>query len=160
MKVDTINLNPAMVELLSNPYQQIPMDANIFMPPDRSRIMGKGPRFDFSTYTKYFLNPLFRTFPYLSIHEAVYDELAVISEIKRFVDDKISNNLLILLRDRGLNEEEQIVRSTIEEKIAGWTEYSPKLDNKDDRGEVKTLSHVAVKSLLYFCSHEIGRAHV
>jgi hypothetical protein len=59
MKVDTINLNPAMVELFSNPYQQIPMDANIFMAPDRFRIMGKGPLFDFSAYTKYFLNPLF-----------------------------------------------------------------------------------------------------
>lgn len=34
------------------------------------------------------------------------------------------------------------------------TNYDPKLDNKDDRGEVKSLSYIAVKGLLYFAAHD------
>lgn len=60
---------------------------------------------------------------------------------------------MILLKDSSLNDEEEIVRLFIENKIAKYTEYHPIYDSTD-KGEVKTLAHVATKNLLYFCSHD------
>ena len=34
------------------------------------------------------------------------------------------------------------------------TKYDPLLDNKGDRGEVKTLAYIAVKGLPYFAAHD------
>jgi hypothetical protein len=50
--------------------------------------------------------------------------------------------------------EEQILRNSIEGKIYPLTKYDPMLDNKDDRGEVKSLSYIAVKGLPYFAAHD------
>ncbi|OPZ85306.1 MAG: hypothetical protein BWY74_03952 [Firmicutes bacterium ADurb.Bin419] len=44
----------------------------------------------------------------------------------------------------------------MERKIAVNTRYNPTLDNKDDRGEVKSLAYISTKGLLYFCSHDAG----
>lgn len=45
-----------------------------------------------------------------------------------------------------------MVRAAIESKIAKYTNYEPEKDNRDDRGEVKSLAYIATKELLYFCS--------
>ena len=36
MRIDVKNINPALVEMINNPEQIIFLDANIFIPPDRS----------------------------------------------------------------------------------------------------------------------------
>ena len=46
------------------------------------------------------------------------------------------------------------MRDTIESRIASHTKYEPLLDNKDDRGEVKSLSYIAAKGLLYFAAND------
>ena len=43
---------------------------------------------------------------------------------------------------------------SIESIIASHTKYEPLLDNKDDRGEVKSLSYIAVKGLPYFATND------
>ena len=39
-------------------------------------------------------------------------------------------------------------------KLAPNSKYDPSKDNKDDRGEVKSLSYMAVKEFMYFASHD------
>lgn len=34
------------------------------------------------------------------------------------------------------------------------TRYDPSLDNRDDRGEVKSLAFIAAKGLIYFAAHD------
>jgi len=47
-----------------------------------------------------------------------------------------------------------LLRNTIEDKISPLTYYDPKVDNKRDRGEVKSLAFVAIKGMLYFAAHD------
>ena len=47
-----------------------------------------------------------------------------------------------------------MLRDSIEEKNYPHTKYDPLLDNKDDRGEVKSLAYIAVKELLYFAAND------
>ena len=49
---------------------------------------------------------------------------------------------------------EKVLRDSIEAKIYPHTNYEPNIDNKDDRGEVKSLSFIAAKGLLYFAAHD------
>lgn len=39
-------------------------------------------------------------------------------------------------------------------KIYPLTKSDPLLDNKDNRGEVKSLAYIAVKGLIYFATHD------
>lgn len=89
------------------------------------------------------------------IHEAVYDELVGISP-QNYVDEKKNNAppKIIIHKDSSLTEVEKILRDTIESRIASHTKYEPLLNNKDDRGEVKSLSYIAVKGLLYFAAND------
>ena len=57
-------------------------------------------------------------------------------------------------RDSSLSPVEQALRDSIEAKIYPLTKYDPLLDNKDDRGEVKSLAYIAVKGLLYFAAND------
>lgn len=45
-------------------------------------------------------------------------------------------------------------REPFEDTMYPLTQYDPLLDNKDDRGEVKTLAYIAVKGLPYFAAHD------
>lgn len=94
-------------------------------------------------------------FPLIAIHESVYDEL-VVANLREYVQALKDENppRIIIHSDTTLNEVERILRDSIEEKIYPHTNYDPKLNNKDDRGEVKSLSYIAVKGLLYFAAHD------
>jgi hypothetical protein len=85
----------------------------------------------------------------------VYDEL-VVANLREYVQALKDENppRIIIHSDTTLNEVERILRDSIEEKIYPHTNYDPKLNNKDDRGEVKSLSYIAVKGLLYFAAHD------
>jgi len=56
--------------------------------------------------------------------------------------------------DSTLTAVEKVLRDSIEAKIYPHTNYEPMIDNKDDRGEVKSLSYIAMKGLLYFAAHD------
>jgi len=151
MKVN-LSSNPAMISIIENPNQIITLDANFIIPPYRreARI-----EISFSKFKKIWVDPIFEIFPNLAIHEAVYDEF-VADSIKLYIDEKINYDppKLIVHRDSSLSPEEQVLRDTIEELLSPHTNYSPEANNKADRGEVKSLSYMAVKDLLYFLAHD------
>lgn len=153
MQINLEKLNPALVSIINDPAQIITLDANFLIPPDRSPITKKG--IGFERFRDIWLDPIFSAFPNLAIHEAVYAELVGIS-CQQYVDAK-KNRVppqIIIHRDSFLTEVEGILRDSIETKIASLTKYEPHIDNKDDRGEVKSLSYIAVKGLLYFAAND------
>ena len=153
MNVDLISKSLAFESILNNPNQIITLDANVLIPPDRSKYATIS--FSFDKFKSIWLEPIFSAFPNLAIHEAVYDEL-VLPSVRNYVDSLINNSpsKLSIHRDSLLSSEEYVLRNTIEEKIYPLTKYDPLLDNKDDRGEVKSLSYIAVKEMIYFAAHD------
>lgn len=153
MKIDLTSPNPALISIFKHPEQTITLDANFFIPPDRSRYAKKG--FDFPLFQKTWLDPIFAAFPNMAIHEAVYDEL-ILPSVHDYIQAKIDSipPQLTIHRDSDLTAEEKMIRNAIEAKIFPLTNYEPMIDNKDDRGEVKSLSYIAVKGLLYFAAHD------
>ena len=153
MKINLTHPNPALISIIEDPEQIITLDANFLIAPDRRPITKKGIRFE--QFKEIWLDPIFSVFPNLAIHEAVYDELVGISP-QNYVDAKRDSipPEIIIHKDSSLTEVEKILRDTIESKIASLTKYDPMLDNKDDRGEVKSLSYIAVKGLLYFAAND------
>jgi hypothetical protein len=154
MKVNTNEINPALISLVRDFNQIIPVDANFFLAPDRTKqIKGIIP-FDFSLFRKCWLEPIQRTFPHLAMHEAVNIEV-VSSQSRRYLDSQLQDyQFPLILSDMEFSENEEIIRNSIEKKIARYTAYEPEKDNKDDRGEVKSLAYIATQGLLYFCSHD------
>jgi len=126
---------------------------HISLSPDRRPITKKG--IGFGKFIESWLDPIFSVFPNLAIHKSVYDELVEISP-KNYVDAKREGNPpgIIIHKDSSLNEVEKILRNDIESRISSHTRYEPLLDNKNDRGEVKSLSYIAVKGLLYFAAND------
>lgn len=153
MKINLENPNPALISIIENPEQIITLDANFLIAPDRRPITKRGIRFE--QFTEIWLDPIFSAFPKLAIHEAVYDELVGISP-QNYVEAKKDNDPpeIIIHMDSSLNEVEKVLRDAIETRISSHTKYEPLLDNKDDRGEVKSLSYIAVKGLLYFAAND------
>lgn len=153
MKINLKEANPSLRSIFNNPNQIITLDANFLIPPNRSRITKRG--FDFPLFKKVWLDPIFSAFPMIAIHEAVYDELVNIA-LQEYVETLKTENppKIIIHTDSELTAVEKILRDSMEEKIYPHTDYDPKLDNKDDRGEVKSLSYIAVKGLLYFAAHD------
>jgi hypothetical protein len=152
--VNTQDRNEAVISLINDKSQLITVDANFFIPPDRAKEASNIKAFNFEKFKEIWITPLINTFPNIAIHEAVHSE--ILGAPLTFVDSllKEPNRRLILLLDSELSAKEKILRNTIEEKIAPNTAYNPQLNNKDDRGEVKSLSYIATKGLLYFCSHD------
>jgi hypothetical protein len=153
MKINTNSSNPALISIIKDPEQVITLDANFLIPPSRSQFTKRG--IEFNKFREIWLDPIFEAFPNLAIHEAVYGELVDVSP-QNYVDEKHGNEppSIIIHRDSSLTEVEKILRDTIESRIAYHTNYEPLLDNRDDRGEVKSLSYIAVKGLLYFAAHD------
>lgn len=153
MKVDVGKKNPALESLFNNPSQVITLDANFLIPPDRSNISSRG--IPFPKFQAFWLEPIFEIFSNLAIHEAVQDEL-VSQDIKTFIQHKegATPPQIIIHKDSELTDVEMMLRDSIEDKIFPLTQYDPHRDNRDDRGEVKTLSYIAVKGLLYFAAHD------
>lgn len=155
MKVDDKRVNLALKSLFKNPHQLVTLDANFIIPPHRKGISER--MIPFSIFKTYFLEPLFEILPKLAIHEAVIDEL-VSPSIKTFIKRKISDahQNIIVLKDSDLNENEVALRNSIEKKVFPYTNYDPLLNNREDRGEVKTLAYIATKGFLYFATHDFN----
>lgn len=155
MIVNISNSNPALASIINEPNQVITLDANFLIPPDRPSKTGALSGYTFESFRRIWIEPIFLSFPSLAIHEAVYDE--IISPFERvFIDQNIvgSSPRLSIHRDSSLSLVEQGLRNSIEDRIYPLTKYDPQLDNKHDRGEVKSLSYIAVKGLLYFAAHD------
>ena len=152
MKIDLRSPNQALSSIFEDPNQQITLDANFLIPPNRRQSKHA---FEFKQFRQLWLDPIFASFPNLAIHESVYDEF-VKESIKMYIDQKIDDvpPKLHIHKDSSLTPEEHVLRDSIEERIYPYTKYEPLLNNKDDRGEVKSLSHIAVKGLLYFAAHD------
>lgn len=153
MKIDLSRPNPAFMSIIDDPDQIITLDANFLLAPDRRPITSKGIRFN--QFREIWLDPIFSVFPKLAVHEAVLDEL-VGGAPQQFVESKRDHlpPEIIIHKDSSLNEAEKIIRDSLESRIASHTRYDPLLDNKDDRGEVKSLAYIAVKGLLYFAAND------
>lgn len=153
MKVNTTEVNPALIDIINNYTQVLPVDANFFISFDRtSTVRGTVP-IDFRTFEKFWLRPLLITFPYLAVHEAVVREI-VNPQSKKLLEGEVQAGRLLVLKDNELTPPQESYRSSIEKVIAKETAYEPELDNSNDRGEVKSLSYIASKPLNYFCSHD------
>jgi hypothetical protein len=154
MKVDTSVANIALKSIFKDKTQVIALDANFLIAPNRTR-PNVNANISFSKFKDIWLEPMFDTFPNLSVHTAVYEEI-VNSPEKSYVDSKVNANppRLIVLSDDNLSELEKAIRNTKEAVIARPTNYSPDLDNKDDRGEVKTLAYISTKDIIYFASND------
>lgn len=158
MKFKDVNLqqkNQGLISVLENINQIVLIDANIFIPPDRSKENSSIKPVNFEFYKQYWIEPFIHTFKPIGIHDAVYREFES-NSIKTLIENR-KNDIppsIYIYYDCDLNEQEQIVRNTIESRIAKYTNYNPAIDNRDDRGEVKSLSYIATKQLLYFCSND------
>lgn len=153
VKVDTTGHNPAFISIIQDYSQILPVDANFFIAFDRKNTIRGALPIPFSSFKKFWLDPLFLTFPHLAVHQAVFNELVNYSS-RTLVQSKIEAGRLILLDDNEFDADKESYRKSIEKMIAAETAYEPEIDNADDRGEVKSLSYIATKPLNYFCSHD------
>lgn len=153
MKVDTQNKNKALESLILDPAQIIFLDANFFIPPDRSGLKVK--TISFSKFCEIWLDPIFEEFSHLAVHEAVYNEL-VASAVKAYADAKQSENpsKLRVYSDKELTTIEHSLMETYISRLAEYSQYVPELDNAKDRGEIRSLSFMAVKKFLYFAAND------
>lgn len=154
MRVDTKEINPAFQSIIQNPEQIVFLDANFFIPPDRSIFRNIKP-YTFEQFKKIWLVPLMSEFSGLSIHESVYDEL-VAEKLKEYANeqsDAIPRRLRIHY-DSELSKDEEALMNYYIVKIAVHSQYDPYRDNAKDRGEVKSLSFMAVKKYLYFAAND------
>lgn len=153
MTVETKHSNPALVSISNDPNQIITLDANFIIPPDRQAL--SVPTIPFQQFREMWLDPIFETFSALAIHEAVHNELVSVYE-REFIEEMLNHPTprIIIHKDSQLDATEHILRNTIEAKISKYTKYNPLINNANDRGEVKTLSYIAVKGLLYFATND------
>lgn len=154
MKVDTKEVNPAFQSIIQNPGQKVFLDANFFIPPDRSEV-AKVRAYSFTDFKECWLIPLLSEFTGLAIHESVYDEL-VADSVKEYADEQTSciPSKLRIHYDSELSGLEEALRNTYINKIAVHSLYNPTRDNAKDRGEVRSLSFMAVKRFLYFAAND------
>lgn len=154
MKVDTKEVNPAFQSIIQNPGQKVFLDANFFIPPDRSEV-AKVRAYSFTDFKECWLIPLLSEFTGLAIHESVYDEL-VADSVKEYADEQTSciPSKLRIHYDSELSGLEEAFRNTYINKIAVHSLYNPTRDNAKDRGEVRSLSFMAVKQFLYFAAND------
>lgn len=154
MKVDTKEVNPAFQSIIQNPGQKVFLDANFFIPPDRSEV-AKVRAYSFTDFKECWLIPLLSEFTGLAIHESVYDEL-VADSVKEYADEQTSciPSKLRIHYDSELSGLEVALRNTYINKIAVHSLYNPTRDNAKDRGEVRSLSFMAVKQFLYFAAND------
>lgn len=156
MKVDLSRQNDAFITLIRNPETVLVVDANFFIPPDRTRIGAQEP-YSFQKFREVWVEPVRSVFVNIAVHEAVVDEL-VAPDVQAYVQPLLASHViprLILLRDTDLDASEKIVRATKEQLIAPFTNYDPHRDNRQDRGEVKTLAYMAIRAeYLYFVTND------
>lgn len=154
MRVDIRDVNPAFQSIIQNPGQTVFLDANFFIPPDRSKIKNIKP-YPFEYFKEIWLIPLLGEFSGLSVHESVYDEL-VEERVRTYVNEQSDSNpqRIKMYYDSELNSKEMALLNYYIAKIAVHSQYDPYRDNAKDRGEVKSLSFMAVKQFLYFAAND------
>ena len=154
MRVDTKAVNPAFQSIIQNPGQKVFLDANFFIPPDRSEVT-KVRAYSFIDFKECWLIPLLSEFAGLVIHESVYDEL-VADSVKSYADEQKNSNppKIKIHYDSELNSAEDALRNTYMNRIAVHSQYNPAIDNAKDRGEVRSLSFMAVKQFLFFAAND------
>lgn len=154
MRVDAKEMNPALLNIIQDPSQKVFLDANFFIPPDRSSA-AKVKAYSFDDFKKCWLIPLLNEFDGLAIHESVYDEL-VSDHVRHYTDEQTSSDppKLKIHYDSELNNVEAVMRNTYMNRIAVHSLYNPTRDNAKDRGEVRTLSFMAVKQFLLFAAND------
>lgn len=155
MNVDLKSQNPAMLRLLGDTNTIVFLDANIFIPPDRSYLRASIKPMDFQWFKDNWLEPLFVIFLNLAIHEAVYDEL-IGNLVKTYVDAKINTDpaRLQIFYDTDLTDLESGLLITFIHKLSVHSSYNPDMNNSKDRGEVRSLSYMTVKGYLYFAAND------
>ena len=154
MKVNVSCSNASFLSLIDNPGQVVFLDANFFIPPDRSRYRNvKSYRFD--RFKEVWLVPLMTEFSGLSIHESVYDEL-VTDSCKSFADESAGTDpaKLKIYYDSELDKNERALMIAFIDKISMHSQYDPDRDNSKDRGEVLSLSYMATKGFLFFAAND------
>lgn len=154
MKADTNIVNPAFQSIIQNPGQKVFLDANFFIPPDRSAVANVR-AYSFADFKECWLIPLLNEFSGLAIHESVYDEL-VADRVRQYADEQTGRTPpgLTIHYDSELSSSEEALRNTYMNKIAVHSLYNPTRDNAKDRGEVRSLSFMAVKQFLYFAAND------
>ena len=132
MRVDVQKKNPALESVFAAPEQTIFLDANFFIPPDRS-VMGTKP-IPFLKFCEIWLDPIFDVFPNLAIHESVYREL-VTDMVRDYVDSRQKEKppRLRVYTDAELSEVEMALMQAYISKLALYSQYIPERDNAKDR---------------------------
>lgn len=149
--------NNNYIDLLNDKIQTVVIDANLIIPPDRSSINsinGAKLKVPFEKYSHFFIDPVLRIFKSIAIHEAVYEELVVIDQIKEYIDIKISSGQIKYLENKNLNNSEKQIYDTVEKSVSQFTNYNPSTNNSADRGEVKSIAYAVAKNLLYFSTND------
>lgn len=154
MKVDTKEINPAFNSIKRNPTQTVFLDANFFISPDRSDYLKVKP-YAFEDFKNFWLIPLLGEFSGLAIHESVYDEL-VEKKVKSYVNELSSTTpaQITIYCDNELDTTEEALMNYYIAKLAVHSQYDPIRDNAKDRGEIKSLSYMAVKQFLFFAAND------
>ncbi|HBN55672.1 MAG TPA: hypothetical protein DD414_02765 [Lachnospiraceae bacterium] len=154
MKIDMKDINPAFQSVIQNPEQTVFLDANFFIPPDRSNFKNVKP-YTFDRFKVIWLIPLLNEFSGLAIHESVYDEL-VADKIKAYADELLNSSpqKLKIHYDSELSNNEVALMNHYITMISIHSQYDPHRDNAKDRGEVRSLSYMAVKQFLYFAAND------
>lgn len=154
MKVDTKEINPAFKSIKQDPNQTVFLDANFFISPDRSNHLRVKP-YVFDDFKNFWLTPLLSEFSRLAIHESIYDEL-VEEKVKAYADEQSNATpaKIKIYRDSDLDTTEVALMNYYIAKLAVHSQYDPTRDNKKDRGEVKSLSFMAVKQFLFFAAND------
>ncbi len=155
MRVDIETKNSSFLSLIENPDQVVFLDANFFIPPDRSNVLSNLKPYRFSDFMKNWLEPLLAEFSGISIHESVYEEL-VETTIKEYADakNKANPSKLRIYHNSELTENEKNVMMAIIDRLAIHSQYDPDRDNSKDRGEVLSLSYMVVKGFLFFAAKD------
>lgn len=146
--------NPGFEEFQKMPEDLVVVDANFFLPPNRTSL-GARNWYTFEEYRSVWLDPLCGLLPSLALHEAVWQELvdpAPQAYIQRLLTSTPPQ--ITLLSDDDLPPAALPIRETVESLIAPYSKYDPNLDNRADRGEIKTLAHMAAAGYTFFASND------
>ena len=154
MIIDTRTFNDAVKTIARDKKTTVFLDANILIPPDRTRVGAKNP-IKFSFYRETILDPLFTNWDSISLHEAVYDEL-VADEVKLYAEEMINRepSRLVVHYNTELVEKENFLYRAVVDKLSQFSNYLPDINNSDDRGEILSLAFMSVKNYVYFSAND------
>lgn len=154
MKIDVTHVNDAIKMIVDTKGNIIFLDANIFIPPDRTSL-GARHSIEFDLYRDAILDPMFNAWTNLAIHEAVYNEL-VEGQVRKFADDMKMEKppRLVIHSNDNLSLNEKAIYNAHVDKLAQFSNYYPDLDNADDRGEIQSLAYMAVRGYIYFSAND------